>query len=368
MTHKLLASAGIAALVLAGCEEAAGPVTEETQAPVEAETAVPGVQGITVAITLGTFEGEVSDLAAIEAYPLGFQSRILAANGEAGVQMIQVDGEYLGVLSPVLRERGRQASLLAPSYAFGEEGRVLQFVSEPDGLSRIDLVRLDVGFAEPERSWSIDENLVDLCVSGTTGIVVTDTGEVGRFEVSPDAPRGAPVRMVDGVRGATRCLATRSGLFVSTGSAMLDLTAAAPTASSLDPAVIAIAETPEGSVGVMIGNGQLVIDGTALQVTDEDGVVILPRKILVEGGNFGGILRDGVVAILGEDNRLHLAAWSTLANAADVPRTAVTRRRDEVLGESDLSVGENLDALRPRRESPGFEEPALPEPPSDPRR
>lgn len=366
MKHSTLLAGALPAFLLAACDLTA----PETEAPVDAEEtpqqAEPQVPQVPVTITLGSFEGEVTDLAAVEAVPLGFQGRVLAANGDAGVQMIQVDGNYLGVLAPVLREENRAATRVASVYTFGVNGRVLQFVPEPTGLSRIDMIEPDKAYAEPERSWSIDEQAVDLCVSGDQGVVITSGGEAAGFTVSPEAPDGAPIRMLEGITGATRCFETASALFVSTGTELLNLRGEVPEGLAAD--VQGVAETPEGFVGVAIRNGQLIIGDAPVTVLDEDGVVVLPNRILVEGGNFGGIMRDGLVAILGEDKRLHLAAWSALANAAGVPREAVSRRMDAESEASSLAVEEDLDVLKPERELPGFDEPDLPEPPGGPGR
>ncbi|MEM9840927.1 MAG: hypothetical protein AAF830_17495 [Pseudomonadota bacterium] len=365
MKHPLLLASSMLALVLVGCGEPA-PEAEEVPAEEVIEETGPTTLEVSVSITLGSFEGEVTDLAAVEAVPLGFQGRILAANGQAGVQMIQVDGNYLGVLSPVLREERLAATKLASVYTFGTDGRALQFVPEPTGLSRIELVELDKQFAEAERTWSIDKRVVDLCVSADQAVVITSGGEAAGFTVSPEAPNGAPIRMIEGISGADRCFETSSALFVRTETELLNLRGDVPAGLGAD--VQGIAETAEEFVGVTVQNGQLLVGGEAVTIFDEDGIVILPKQILVEGGNFGGLLRDGIVAVLSEDDRLHLVAWSALANAVDAPRKAISRRMDAPSEASTLAVEEDLDALRPQRELPGFEEPELPEPPAGPGR
>lgn len=344
-------------------DEAGNGAPPSGEAPVETP-ARRGVPIVDVSRTLGTFEGEVTDIANVEAEVLGFEGRILAANGAAGVQMIQVDGQYLGVLSPVLREEKLAATLIAPSYAFGDEARVVQFVPEPDGLSRIELVRLDSPALDPDYTWSVDERIVDLCVAQEEGIVVTAGGLVGRFTVSPDVPEEEPVRFIEGIDGALRCFGTRSLLLVSTGDAMLDVLGGTPDPVNLDPQADAVAETAQGPIAVSIEAGRLVVEGTPVQVVDGDGLIVLPERVQVAGGNFGGILRDGAVVVLDEEDRLHLAPWSAVANGANVARTAIGRRVIEEQPDSDLAVEDDLEGLRPDQPLPGFEDRDAPPPPS----
>ncbi|MEM1379654.1 MAG: hypothetical protein AAGH41_03415 [Pseudomonadota bacterium] len=367
MRQHLNRAAWLPLALLAACNPPAEDPSESAPADNVTEvTEAPEIPTVEVTVTLGAFDSEVTDIAAIEASPLGFQSRILAANGSAGVQMIQVDGTYLGVLRSVLAVSGRQATQVSSTYAFGPQGRAVQFVPNADGLNTIELVKVDAGNEEPERTWFIDDTLADLCVSGTTGLVVTSRGKVGRFEISPDAPKGAPIRTDADISDANACFETRNALFVRTQTGIVKLGAEGPEATDFPLDAVDIVETETGFTAIRVAQGTLLVNGSNVQLLDGNDNAILPREVEVEGGNFGGILRDGVVVVLGEDNRMHLAAWSAVANIAGVEKEALSRRMDDELGESALSVEENLDALKPREALPGFEETELPQPPSVP--
>lgn len=367
---RLLATTSLTALLLAACGQSDVAPQDPGPAPATDDASEqPGTPQVEVAITLGTFDGDVTDLAAIEARPLGFQGRIMVPNGLAGVQMVQVDGTFLGILSPVTRAEYKAASLVATSYAFGDQPLALQFVPEADGLSEVELLILDDPTSQPVRSWSLDERLVDLCVTQGVGAVVTIRGRVARFAVHPDVPQGRPIRIADGLEGEQRCHATKSHLLIDNGTELVDVLGEEPRVIEGVPVgADGYAETEEGLVPVSIQSGQLVVAGNPVQLVNNRGIVILPASILVEGGNFGGILRDGMIAVLDENQKLHLAPWNGVANAAGVPRKALSRRDEIDLGASDLAVEEDLDALKPQRELKGFEETELPQPPSGPDR
>ncbi|NRA30857.1 MAG: hypothetical protein HRU11_11435, partial [Parvularculaceae bacterium] len=305
---RFLATTSLTALLLAACGQSDNATVDETPAPPAEETIeLPGVPQVEIAITLGTFDGDVTDLAAIEARPLGFQGRIMVPNGLAGVQMVQVDGTFLGILSPVTRAENKAATLVASSYAFGDKPLALQFVPEADGLSRVELLILDDPTSQPVRSWSLDEKLLDLCVTQGVGAVVTTRGRVARFDVSPDVPQGRPIRIADGLEGEQRCHATKSHLLIDNGSELVDVLGEEPVVVEGVPSgADGYAETAEGLVAVSIEAGQLMVAGKPVQLVNGRGIVILPASILVEGGNFGGILRDGMVAVLDENQKLHL--------------------------------------------------------------
>ena len=64
------------------------PAEELTPAPTA--SAIP--RPVSAEIFLGQFESDVTDLTAWEAQPFGFQSMVLAANGDAGILSVRADG------------------------------------------------------------------------------------------------------------------------------------------------------------------------------------------------------------------------------------------------------------------------------------
>ncbi|MEM1410662.1 MAG: hypothetical protein AAGG79_07980, partial [Pseudomonadota bacterium] len=108
----------------------------------------------------------------------------------------------------------------------------------------------------------------------------------------------------------------------------------------------------------------LAVDGERIQLTDDQRTPVRAEMILAEGGNFGGILRDGMVAVLDDGGALHVVPWSAVANGLGLSRTALSRRKDEDLERSDLAVEEDAEALTsPEPRVSPFEQ-ELPQPPA----
>lgn len=351
-----LRPAALSVLLLAACAEDTG-----TEPASEEPAAIPTPEGPPVvqsSITLGTFEGTVSDLAFYEAPAFGFQGAVIAANGEAGIAVIGVDGSNAASWVPeTVAHRVEVTYAIAPDagtiLALSREGSLAAYTLEGDLLTSID-----VPGNTPE----------DICASGDLAAILVD-GDIQIVEVGTDDVGEAqlslgPVIETGGVDG---CDAIGAGLVFAADEAQLILGASGnlePTGQPID--AMPVISAGGTAIGVTAANGLIRVGSTSLLVETVDGAPILPRLVEATGGNYGGVLRGGAVAVLDENNTLHLVPWSGAAFAAGLEPTSDSKRPADVFLPDVIELPSALEStpdFTPELEGPGFDDVELPEPP-----
>jgi hypothetical protein len=343
---------------LAACSSEEEMVVADTPAATFAtqtrtEATEPASRPVRVAITLGEFESRVTDLAALEVAPFGFQSLVYAANGDTGIAAVQADGQ-----SPFVIETERTPFQIATMPVIG--GGLLLSVSR-DGYLEIypaqggdRLVGEDV----------LPDAVADLCAgpAGDDGMfsfsLVTEAGGIRSFELTEDegalTVEDLASEDIGGVTGCTvvggRTILRGSGTWGSSGGAKGD---GAVLALESGGEIYTLTASPEG----------LRSDGQTIELTDDRGEPLRPQQVQVARGNFGGVLRDGAVIVLDERRGLHLFPWSAVADQLGAPRrlegwTAALAEEDSL-----FDFGDQASEIMLEKERPGFEDRALPEPP-----
>ncbi len=357
MPH-VLRPAALAVLLLAACADET-ETDASAEAPVAAETAAPaGPAAIQSSITLGTFEGTVSDLAFYEAPAFGFLGAVVAANGAAGIAVIRVDnGSAASWTTESITSR------LDVTYAIdADAGSVLTLSSDGTlaaySLSGELLTSIDVPGTSPE----------DICTSDDLAAVLVD-GDIQIVEVGTDDDGQAnltlgPVIETGGIDG---CDGIGAGLVFAGDEAQLILNAEGNLEATGQPIeAMPVISSGGTAVGVTANNGLLRVGSTSLLVETADNAPILPRLVEATGGNYGGVLRDGAIAVLDENNTLHLVPWSGAASAAGLEAVSDSKRPADVFLPDVIDIPTTLEGaedLTPSLDGPTFDDVDLPEPP-----
>ncbi|GGY52815.1 hypothetical protein GCM10007148_22550 [Parvularcula lutaonensis] len=308
---KLTARALLPLLLLAACgqqgADVAQPASDDSASP------LPPPPVARASITLGSFEGPVTDLAALEAKPFGFQSAILAANGDAGIAAIRADGEASTVIETI------EAPYLIATASFPTGDAILSLSQSGD----LDLL-------DPEGSGSIASGRVatgamsDLCVfSGdetATAVVVTASSTVAFVDVSltgePISVVGTP-EVIDGVIG---CAAVGDELYLRTAEGWDRQTASGAKPTPLENAPVLVAAGGEVFAVEPVGeDARLLVNGQPFDTQTADGEPLRPLMVEPAYGNFGGVLRDGALIVLDEGLGLHLIPWPAIAKPMGWP-------------------------------------------------
>jgi hypothetical protein len=335
-----------------------GTLTETDDSPATA----------TVLQTLGAFEGFVADIAAMEDPTLGFQGRILAANGPAGVQMISPEGRSLGSIPAPAPDAIAVSYMAGPGgpgivlgYRADETASVLE-ATIPDGSAAATLI--------PPGQITTGPGVRDLCSVRSDVIAIDGRGDAWRITLplapSEDEAGVTGAQRLDGLSDVTGCYETPAGIIATGERGAQLILAEALEPVGIDPAAAEVVETEAGLVSIRLDDGVPVVDGNPVRILREDGRPLPIRMLRVIGGNFGGVLRNGLVLLLAEDNSLHTMAWSTLANAVGVNRQALTLRPLQVPGGEPVIEFDVPDAELSREEltQPRFEDREAPLPPS----
>ncbi|MEO1041017.1 MAG: hypothetical protein AAFX52_01880 [Pseudomonadota bacterium] len=355
MTNRLHPAA-LSLLFLAACgdDAAQGPSNEDVSVPPVPE----GPSVVRSSITLGTFEGAVTDLALYEAPAFGFQGAVIAANDEAGIAVIRVDGgEASGWIPDPLAQR------IDVTYAIdADAGSVLALSSEGNltayALDGTVLGSIDVPGGTAQ----------DVCASGNLAAILVD-GDIQIVQVGTDNEGQATLSLgtlvetgsVDG------CDATGSGFFFTDGAAQPALdTDEAPDMGAQDIVTGPVISSGGKAIEVSAVNGMLAVNGTPLLVQTSDDRPLLPRLVEATGGNYGGVLRDGAILVLDDNNALHVIPWSGAATAAGLAPTSDSKRPAEPIISDAIGVPFATDpapAFTPELERPQFEDVEPPAPP-----
>ncbi|MEO1657673.1 MAG: hypothetical protein AAFR65_08120 [Pseudomonadota bacterium] len=355
--------AALSLVIVGACGDNPEPADADgTSAAEEAAPQPDGPPVVRSSITLGTFEGTVSDLAFYEAPPFSFRSAVVAANGDAGIAVVGVDGTSASTWTPEVT-----ANRVTVTYAIDPDGGSVLALSSDGTLSAYTLdgtllTSVDVPGGEHE----------DVCAAGGLAAILVD-GDIQIVEVGTDDTGDAdlslgPVIETGGIDG---CDGTAAGLVFAGDEAQLILNAdgnLVPTGQPIE--AMPVISAGGTAIGITATNGLIRVSDTSLLVETPDGAPILPRFVEATGGNFGGILRDGAVAVLDDQNTLHVVPWSGVADAAGLEKSADSKRLPIVpTGNPGLfddqiiapSVTDDLD--EEGLNLPGFEERELPEPP-----
>ena len=343
-----------AALPLAGCggeapegsetaeREADAPGAEATTIDLDAAPppAPPPADETRVAIgdVLGQFGGTVHALTVWEHPDTPYLGAVIAANGPAGLSIVPVDREVPPRTVEGVFDGGVAVGYLA-------DGTSLLAASSGDEVVVYDLGTDGV----PTELSRIEGSAEEICMSGPLVALLGDPLRItqapnGRLVLTPPdvdvaaCTSGADTVSLFGTDGAQSVLESFSGTQVR----RTELTSAQAPAAQ-DRAAIFGGGTATAQIEaerqVLIhapGTAQLVVtwdegraEGSAGAVSLRQGNVAddAPIRLVAAGsGNFGGVYRDGVVAVLDMENRLKLIPWSSLARAVGAPVESTSLR------------------------------------------
>ena len=345
MRRTLLTMLLAAALPLAGCggeapegsdaaERGADAPTAETTLDLDAARApapppAPPADETRVAIgdVLGQFEGTVHDLTVWEHPETPYLGAVIAANGPAGLSIVPMDREV-----PPRTVEGDFDGGVAVGYL--EDGTSLLAASSGDEVIVYDLGADGV----PTELSRIGGGAEAICMSGAVMALIGDGLRItqapyGRLVLTP--PDADVVACTSGAETVSLFASDGAQSVVeSLGASQVRRTEVTPprAPAAQDRAAIFEAGTATARVEaerqVLIhapNNAELVVtwdEGSAGTVRLRQGNVAddTPIRLVAAGsGNFGGVYRDGVVAVLDAENRLKLIPWSSLARAVGAP-------------------------------------------------
>ena len=174
------------------------------------------------------------------------------------------------------------------------------------------------------------------------GSVVAANGAAGLVLIPLDpevAPRtlpgtfDGPVAVAYRDDGDSVIVATRDGeavtLLVADDRTLTETDRGAPADLDVSSPPRASVRGAEGSTVLTLEDGRLFAPGPEVHVrlAREGEADEAPLRLLAAGsGNFGGVYRDGVVAVLDDRNRLKLVPWSSVARAIGAPVESVSLR------------------------------------------
>lgn len=356
MTNRLRPAA-LSILLLAACAEdtSQAPGADDATPP-PAAPAGPAV--VRSSLTLGTFDGAVTDLALYEAPAFGFQGAVIAANDTAGIAVIRVDGGDASswIPDPLVQRLDITYAIDADAgsiLALSNEGNLTAYALDGTALASIDVPG---GKAD------------DICASGNLAAVLVD-GDIQIVEVDTDNDGQATLSLgtlID-VGVADACDATGSGFFFTDAETQGTLDSQGNLETGQEIGITGPVISSGGqAVGVSGINGMLSVNGTSLLVQTADDTPVLPRLVEATGGNYGGVLRDGAVLVLDDNNTLHLIPWSGAATSVGIQPVSDSKRPTEMMLPDTIELppaAEQAPAFTPELEGPQFE--AL-EPPAPP--
>lgn len=318
--RSALCTSFAALLALGACGDRQKP--EVTQAPAE-ETVAPPAPVATAAIadTLGTFEGVVSDLALWQHPSVPSLSGVFAPNGAAGLFLVPVDAS-----APSNSE-----GVFSGGVAIQYDGDAPLVAAYDSGQGSIRLFALnETNSTLSEVSSAIAPQGADaLCFGGEALYAVDRDGAVGAFAIGEDNGRPALTTTISAEIEAKDCATLNGNAYFLTAGGVIaaDRTrvteapsnAIALTGWSLDDKAVFLTLGEDGTL--KLGGEALTIDGFAGEATN-----ITFTSIAAGNGNFGGVLRDGVLAGITTKNELVLIPWVSIANALQLEGRSQSQR------------------------------------------
>jgi hypothetical protein len=375
MLIRTTAAVFSAALLLIACgdnddEEApeAAVETQETTDPTTIDVSDRSEPGAEVTTTLGTFEGQIAGLAFWQHPTRAYDSALLATNGPAGLYMIDFEGNIL------FEQPGDFTAGLDLAYA-DEGALVAAYDAARDAVA--------VFVVDPRDRVLAPFFTAPGTVTGVCFANAEDPAAVTMVGIEPDGRmvriartgEAAPVREPLSLPPIKDCAGVGRDLYVLDANDRVRLLTLGASPSLSDPigrsGAIDIA-------AVMLDEGTAPITLEAsgrLRFGDEDVGLVGPRgsalprtrMIAAGSGNFGGVYRDGVLALLGADNTLSLVPWLGVSNRFDGAAVRTVSPQGETAGTgSELFRSRNLpeEGEFTRPEEPNLD--ALRNPPSTP--
>ena len=339
-------------LFLAACGQDAPSDAENTNAsatpPAEEQTAAPAnsaqLRAVSAEILLGQFESDVTDLAAWEAQPFGFQSLVLAANGEAGIVSVRADG---GNAQAIVTE----PTTVRFAAAETPEGEGLLITLAAEGT--IQARATDDLAAAPRDLLSLP-SARDLCTDGSLVLAVGGMGGeviMGQTDL--------PIASIP--NGALNCEVLGDDIYVQTAEGWDRLTSAGlePTPLPRTASTLVQAGSQVFAMGPSGANGELSINDQSIPLETNLGEPLRPLMVAAAYGNLGGVLRDGALIILDEQRNLYLVGWSGIANQLGLPGQLPSVRAP--MGSAEVEFEGPNDEIT--LDAPEFEETPAPLPP-----
>lgn len=308
------------------------PFVEET-APAEE-----GPTDINLMRFLGSFDGEVTDLAIVQDPSVSGRGTLFAANGEAGVAIIQLGD---GVEPSSYVPSGRVPTAIAATLA--GENTMVAIETVANNQPQIDIMTLTEDrnglVLVASAASGISGTATALCFSEDIVFRVSDSGVVTRHEIIPGTEVTLEATLIQAMRGATTCASTGNKVFTlsaigqiqefdqfGTRLGQLGLVDATENVRTMT----AYSHQEQAIIGLIRQDGQIYIgDQTASFSYDE--TVFEVADIIVSPGNYGGPFSEGIAAVLSMENDLALVSWLSIANSF------------ELLGDSALGTDSELD-------------------------
>ena len=329
-----LLAASSALLTLVACEQGEEPNAsrdadiEATEIPAEPAT-------VSIADTLGTFEGTVGDLAVWQHPSVPFLSAVLAPNGAAGLFLVPVDS------SAPTNNEGVFTGGVAVQYA--ESGPLIAAYDGGQGTIRLFSLNEANSTLSEVSSIAAPGGADALCFGGETLYAVGEEGNLTAFTVTAEDGAAA---LMDGTKlalTAQDCASVTGKAYFLTAEGIVAaddgrIVAQSPadakglTGWSLDVGPVFVTLSGEGTL--RIGDLPLETQGFAGETEN-----VTFTTIAAGSGNYGGVFRDGLLAAVTSDNELVLIPWASIAAAAGVEGRTQSPRGDRnvAAGVGDLT-------------------------------
>lgn len=276
--------------------------------------------GIEITRLLGTFDGEVTGLAFARNPSSPASSTLLAANGEAGIALIPLaEGAAASIY-----DAGGDVRAIATSRMQGNALVAFETVMAGQAqlsvagftASRDDLVTIGT-------ATDLEGEAKNLCFTGENLFRIQTDGTATHFRL----------QVIDGGMGLTPS----------------DIDTSADARQGCEEAGKIVMPQDSGAPSFfLLENGSLQTGETLFSFT-LDNVPVRVTRLEAGAGNFGGIYRNGVMAVLTEQNELGLVSWLAVANYLDLPA--------ETVDPSDMDTTEVIEPVfRPEIDLPILEE------------
>lgn len=334
------------------------PVVIEVDEPdlIEDEPEEPA--GIEITRVLGTFEGDVTGLAFSRNPGRPQASSLLAANGGAGIAIIPTsEGGEASVYAPAGREAsGAAATLVGPN----GDSPLLAIETASDSGNQLDFAT----FTEDRSDLVIVASAADglrgraagFCFASEALFRISEGGVMTRHAIEQVdgaiTVSAAPVA----IENAMACASAGDVAYaVDTQLARYILDAAGSPKLPGMP----MPPAPEGMRGFTVMPLEakdalfFVLEDGRVQTEEKtfsftmDGEFVEVVRLTAAPGNFGGVNRNGVMAVLTADNQLGLVSWLSIANYLDLPAETVERIAEGHKEEDGISFTPQIDLPAP---------------------
>ncbi len=374
MTHS---SARILSILLltTGMLAACADTTTEPAAPELAPLPVK-IETIPATDELGSFQTPVSGISLWNHPAVPFESTVIAANGEAGLIMINFEREAVATL------QGSFNYGVTLSYISTADGKKTIIAARDDAEDRIRLITTTLAPLEMTDWWVsgdtsfLERNTAAACIVKSESeqhvivMTLTKTNQLSHASVSENGtgalvisdventPIADIVGCVSDDRDGTAFLLSEDGqifaadMFSEQATTNLKPLVKLPAGDVVELAVN-LQGDGNGQLLAMVSSGSYVIYVYDLKTAESLGAFTLGEfsginsvdtisAFTVDGSNFGGLYRDGAIAIVeGEESyALKLAPWTAVTNILELPEAETLDRR--FIGEIERPDNEGL--------------------------